>query len=125
MNNSLARIDASELGRRLASRRCRKRIRVSPVGLSALGLGQDCSAARPSRGGHPLACALLLTQVQKGAAAGVVVLITAAVGYTWSGIFGLIAGVVLGTVLVGVLCGLLALLINIRDLLAESLTKRG
>ena len=54
-----------------------------------------------------------------------VVLITAAVGYTWSGIFGLIAGVVLGTVLVGVLCGLLALLINIRDLLAESLTKRG
>ena len=62
---------------------------------------------------------------QKGVAAGVVVLITAAVGYTWSGIFGLIAGVVLGTVLVGVLCGLLALLINIRDLLAESLTKRG
>ena len=50
-----------------------------------------------------------------------VVLITAAVGYTWSGIFGLIAGVVL----VGVLRGLLALLINIRDLLAESLTKRG
>ena len=52
-------------------------------------------------------------------------MITAAVGYTWSGIFGLIAGVVLGTVLVGVLCWLLALLINIRDLLAESLTKRG
>ena len=45
--------------------------------------------------------------------------------YTWSGIFGLIAGVVLGTVLVGVLRGLLVLLINIRDLLAESLTKRG
>ena len=66
-----------------------------------------------------------LPKVQKCAAAGVVVLITAAVGYTWSGIFGLIAGVVLGTVLVGVLCGLLALLINIRDLLAESLTKRG
>ena len=144
MNNSLARIDASELGRRLASRRCRKRIHVSPVGLFALGLGQDCSASRPSRGGHPLACALLerlgegghgllkalcptlpLTQVQKGAVAGVVVLITAAVGYTWSGIFCLIAGVVLGTVLVGVLCGLLALLINIRDLLAESLTKCG
>ena len=118
VNNSLARIDASELGRRLAS--------------------------RPSRGGHPLACALLerlgegghgllkalcpalpLTQVQKSAVAGVVVLITAAVGYTWSWIFGLIAGVVLGTVLVGVLRGLLALLINIRDLLAESLTKRG
>ena len=118
VNNSLARIDASELGRRLAS--------------------------RPSRGGHSLACALLerlgegghgllkalcpalpLTQVQTGAVAGVVVLITAAVGYTWSGIFGLIAGVVLGTVLVGVLRGLLALLINIRDLLAESLTKRG
>ena len=88
VKDSLARIDASELGRRLAS--------------------------RPSRGGHPLACALLerlgegghgllkalcpalpLTQVQKGAVAGVVVLITAAVGYTWSGIFGLIAGVVL------------------------------
>ena len=44
---------------------------------------------------------------------------------SWSGICGLIADVVLGTVLVGVLRGLLALLINIRDLLAESLTKRG
>ena len=31
----------------------------------------------------------------------------------------------MAAVLVGVLCGLLALLINIRDLLAESLTKRG
>ena len=54
-----------------------------------------------------------------------VVLITVAVGYTWSGTFGLIAGVVLGIALATVLCGLLALLINIRDLLAESLTKRG
>ena len=54
-----------------------------------------------------------------------VVLISAAAGYTWSGIFGLIAGVVLGIALATVLCGLLALLINIRDLLAESLTQCG
>ena len=59
------------------------------------------------------------------AAAVVVVLIMAAMGYSWSGIFGLIAGVALGIVLATVLCGLLALLINIRDLLAESLTHRG
>ena len=59
------------------------------------------------------------------AAAVVVVLITAAAGYTWSGFLGLIAGGVLGIALATVLCGLLALLINIRDLLAESLTERG
>ena len=45
---------------------------------------------------------------------------TAAASLRLGGIFGLIAGVVLGTVLAGVLCGLLALLINIRDLLAQS-----
>ena len=59
------------------------------------------------------------------AAAVVVVLTSAAAGLRLGGIFGLIAGVVLGTVLAGVLCGLLALLINIRDLLAQSLTPRG
>ena len=71
---------------------------------------------------HALAQIVALLNV---AAAVVVVLIAAAVGYTWSGIFGLIAGVVLRTVLATVLCGLLALPINIRDLLAESLTQRG
>ena len=52
-------------------------------------------------------------------------LITAAAGYTWFGFLGLIAGGALGIALATVLCGLLALLINIRDLLAESLTERG
>ena len=59
------------------------------------------------------------------AAAVVVVLSTAAIGYTWFGIFGFIAGALLGTAFAAVLCGLLALLINIRDLLAESLTRRS
>ena len=71
---------------------------------------------------HALAQIVALLNV---AAAVVVVLIAAAAGYTWSGIFGLIAGAVLGIALATVLCGLLALLINIRDLLAESLTQRG
>ena len=59
------------------------------------------------------------------AAAVVVVLITAAVGYMWSGIVGLLAGLVLGLAIATVLCGLLALLINIRDLLAQSLPPRS
>ena len=37
----------------------------------------------------------------------------------WSGIFGLLVGGGIGIALATVLCGLLALLINIRDLLAD------
>ena len=58
------------------------------------------------------------------AAAIVVVLITAGAGYMWFGSLGFIAGALLGTAAAAVLCGLLALLINIRDLLAESLRQR-
>ena len=58
-------------------------------------------------------------------AAGVVVLVAAAVGYMGFGFLGLIAGVLLGVAVATVLCGVLALLINIRDLLAESLAARG
>ena len=43
----------------------------------------------------------------------------------WSGIVGLLAGLVLGLAIATVLCGLLALLINIRDLLAQSLPPRS
>ena len=57
-------------------------------------------------------------------AAVLIVLLTAAAGYTWAGIVGIIVGVVVGTVFAGVVCGVLALLINIRDLLADSLTPR-
>ena len=57
-------------------------------------------------------------------AAVLIVLMTAAAGYTWAGIIGIIVGVVVGTVFAGVVCGVLALLINIRDLLADSLTPR-
>ena len=46
---------------------------------------------------HALAQIVALLNV---AAAVVVVLITAAVGYTWSGIFGLIAGVVSNTLFI-------------------------
>ena len=53
-----------------------------------------------------------------------VVVITAAAGYTWAGIFGIVVGGVVGTVFAGVVCGLLALLINIRDLLVKSLAPR-
>ena len=53
-----------------------------------------------------------------------IVLMTAAAGYTWAGIVGIIVGVVVGAVFAGVVCGVLALLINIRDLLADSLTPR-
>ena len=49
---------------------------------------------------------------------------TAAAGYTWAGLVGIIVGVVVGTVFAGVVCRVLALLINIRDLLADSLTPR-
>ena len=55
------------------------------------------------------------------AAAVVVVLISAGAGYLWIGSFGFFAGALLGTAAAAVLCGFLALLINIRDLLAESL----
>ena len=58
------------------------------------------------------------------AAAIVVVLITAGAGYMWFGSFGFIAGALLGTAAAAVLCGLLARLINIGDLLAESLRQR-
>ena len=58
-------------------------------------------------------------------AAVLVVVMTAAAGYTWGGIFGIIVGAVVGTVFAGVVCGLIALLINIRDLLAESLPPRA
>ena len=71
---------------------------------------------------HALAQIVALLNV---AAAVVVVLITAAVGYMWSGIVGLLAGLVLGLAIATVLCGLLALLINIRDLLAQSLPPRS
>ena len=71
---------------------------------------------------HALAQIVALLNV---AAAVVVVLIMAAMGYSWSWISGLIAGVAVGIVLATVLCGLLALLINIRDLLGESLPHRG
>ena len=57
-------------------------------------------------------------------AAVLIVLMTAAAGYTWAGLVGIIVGVVVGTVFAGVVCGVLALLINIRDLLADSLTPR-
>ena len=57
------------------------------------------------------------------AAAVVVVVISAGAGSMWFGSFGFFAGALLGTA--AVLCGLLALLINIRDLLAESLRQRG
>ena len=53
-------------------------------------------------------------------AAVLIVLMTVAAGYTWAGI----VGVVVGTVFAGVVCGVLAFLINIRDLLADSLTPR-
>ena len=42
----------------------------------------------------------------------------------WFGSLGFIAGALLGTAAAAVLCGLLARLINIRDLLAESLRQR-
>ena len=58
-------------------------------------------------------------------AAVLIVLMTAAAGYTWAGIVGIIVGVVVGTVFAGVVCGVLALLINIRDLLADSLRPRS
>ena len=58
------------------------------------------------------------------AAAIVVVLITAGAGYMWFGSLGFFAGALLGTAAAAVLCGLLARLINIRDLLAESLRQR-
>ena len=59
------------------------------------------------------------------AAAIVVVLITAGAGYMWFGSLGFFAGALLGIAAAAVVCGLLALLINIRDLLAESLRQRG
>ena len=57
-------------------------------------------------------------------AAVLIVLMTAAAGYTWAGLVGIIVGVFVGTVFAGVVCGVLALRINIRDLLADSLTPR-
>ena len=69
-----------------------------------------------------------LAQIVAGlnvAAAIVVVVTTAAAGYMWGGMLGFIAGALVGTAAAAVLCGMLALLISIRDLLAESLSQRG
>ena len=71
---------------------------------------------------HTLAQIVALMNV---ATAVLVVLLTAAVGFQQAGFLGLIAGALVGTVAAAMLCGLLALLINIRDLLAESLAQRG
>ena len=71
---------------------------------------------------HALAQIVALMNV---ATAVLVVLLAAAVGFQQAGLFGLIGGALIGTAAAAVVCGLLALLINIRDLLAESVTQHG
>ena len=46
------------------------------------------------------------------------------VGVWWLGTLGIFVGLLVGVAMAVLVCGLLALLINIRDLLAESLEQR-
>ena len=46
------------------------------------------------------------------------------VGVWWLGTLGIFVGLLVGAAMAVLVCGLLALLINIRDLLAESLKQR-
>ena len=46
------------------------------------------------------------------------------VGVWWFGTLGIFVGLLVGAAMAVLVCGLLALLINIRDLLAESLEQR-
>ena len=46
------------------------------------------------------------------------------VGVGWLGTLGIFVGLLVGAAMAVLVCGLLALLINIRDLLAESLKQR-
>lgn len=56
----------------------------------------------------------------------VLILTALAIGINWFGVvFGIVAGLLSGVALAVAICGTLAILVNIRDLLEESLRNRN